>query len=90
MRAPCQEFVYRLVADMHPTKEYDIDNIQGTGVTRSVSHIKGGTVKGPGIEGIVVEDSGADWAERIHSNRVSRRYYSNEIALLTATDLLQA
>ncbi|KAI1073222.1 hypothetical protein LB507_010866, partial [Fusarium sp. FIESC RH6] len=43
MRAPCQEFVYRLVADMHPTKEYDIENIQGTGVSRSVSHIKGGT-----------------------------------------------
>ncbi|CAG7566047.1 unnamed protein product [Fusarium equiseti] len=70
MRAPCQEFVYRLVADMHPTKEYDMENIQGTGVSRSVSHIKGGTVKGPGIEGIVVEDSGADWAERIHSNKI--------------------
>ncbi|KAJ4249787.1 hypothetical protein NW762_012129 [Fusarium torreyae] len=73
MRAPSLEFVYRLVAKMHPTDGYDIENIQGTGVTRSIGHIQSGTVKGPGIEGIVVENSGADWAERVHSEKVSLR-----------------
>ncbi|KAF4442957.1 Outer membrane protein, beta-barrel [Fusarium austroafricanum] len=70
MRAPGLEFVYRLVAKMHPTNGYDLENIQGTGVTRSIAHIKSGTVKGPGIEGIVVEDSSADWAEQIHSIKI--------------------
>ncbi|KAM5354659.1 hypothetical protein ACJ41O_001306 [Fusarium nematophilum] len=70
MRTPSLAFVYRLVAKMHPTNGYDIDNIQGTGVSRSIGHIQSGTVRGPEIEGIVVEDSGADWAERIHSKKV--------------------
>ncbi|KAM0414736.1 hypothetical protein ACHAPT_013427 [Fusarium lateritium] len=70
MRAPSFEFVYRLVAKMHPTDGYDIENIQGTGVSRSIGHIQSGTVRGPGIEGVVVENSGADWAERIHSEKI--------------------
>lgn len=70
MRAPHLEFVYRLVAQMHPTDGYDIENVQGTGVSRSIGHIQAGTVKGPAINGIVVENSGADWAERIHSKKV--------------------
>ncbi|KAF4457846.1 hypothetical protein FALBO_15119 [Fusarium albosuccineum] len=32
MRAPSLEFVYRLVAKMHPTDDYEIENIQGTGI----------------------------------------------------------
>lgn len=70
MRAPHLEFVYRLVAKMHPTDKYEMENIQGTGVTRSVGHIQSGTVKGPGINGVVIENSGADWAQRIHSKKV--------------------
>ncbi|QGI99130.1 hypothetical protein CEK26_012199 [Fusarium fujikuroi] len=70
MRAPGLEFVYRLVAKMHPTNGYDIENIQGTGITRSIAGIESGTVKGPGIEGTLVENSGADWAEQVHSKKV--------------------
>lgn len=70
MRSPHLEFVYRLVAQMHPTDGYDIENVQGTGVSRSIGHIQSGTVRGPGINGIVVENSGADWAERVHSKKV--------------------
>lgn len=71
MRAPSLEFVYRLDAKMHPTDGYDISNVMGTGVSRSIGHIQSGTVKGPGIEGVVVENSGADWAEQIHSKKVT-------------------
>ncbi|KAG4253732.1 hypothetical protein FPRO03_07692 [Fusarium proliferatum] len=71
MRAPGLEFVYRLVAKVHPTNGYDIENIQGTGITRSIAGIESGTVKGPGIEGTLVENSGADWAEQVHSKKVS-------------------
>ncbi|KAG5802391.1 hypothetical protein H9Q71_013024 [Fusarium xylarioides] len=70
MRAPGLEFVYRLVAKMHPTNGYDIENIQGTGITRSIAGIESGTVKGPGIEGTLVENSGADWAEQVHSKKI--------------------
>ncbi|KAF5702088.1 hypothetical protein FGLOB1_9815 [Fusarium globosum] len=55
---------------MHPTNGYDIENIQGTGITRSIAGIESGTVKGPGIEGTLVENSGADWAEQVNSKKV--------------------
>ncbi|RKL42500.1 hypothetical protein BFJ72_g4879 [Fusarium proliferatum] len=55
---------------MHPTNGYDIENIQGTGITRSIAGIESGTVKGPGIEGTLVENSGADWAEQVHSKKI--------------------
>jgi len=71
MRAPHLDFVYRLVAEMHPTSKYLIPNIQGTGISRNVLHIKSGTVKGPRINGVVVENSGADWAKRVHSKKAS-------------------
>lgn len=79
MRAPHLEFVYRLVARMHPVDKYEMENIQGTGVTRSVGHIQGGEVRGPKINGTVIENSGADWAQRIHCKKVCR---SIEIAQL--------
>ncbi|KAF4964246.1 hypothetical protein FSARC_7800 [Fusarium sarcochroum] len=81
MRAPSLEFVYRLVAKMHPTDDYDIENIQGTGVTRSIAHIQSGTVKGPNIEGIVVENSGADWAERVHSEKVAFLVLQSDVGI---------
>lgn len=76
------EFVYRLVAKMDPANDYDIADIQGTGVTRSVAHIQSGNVQGPGIEGIVVENSGADWAERVHSQKVSLSVLIEERVIL--------
>lgn len=71
MRRPNLEFVYRLVAKMHPTDRYELPNQQGTGISRSIAHIQSGYVKGPEVNGIVVENSGADWAQRIHSKQVS-------------------
>lgn len=70
MRAPHLEFVYRLVASMHPTDKYVMSNIQGTGISRAVAHIQDGTVQGPRIKGIVVKNSGADWAQQVHSKKV--------------------
>ena len=74
MRAPHLEYVYRLVADMDPNNRYQIESIQGTGISRAVMHIKTGVVRGPKINGIVVENSGADWAERIHSKKACFTY----------------
>ena len=89
MKAPSLEFVYRLVAKMHPTDGYDISNVMGTGVSRSIGHIQSGTVKGPGIEGIVMENSGADWAQQIHSKKVSSLHSNSTTRYQTCTDLLQ-
>jgi hypothetical protein len=89
MKAPSLEFVYRLVAKMHPTDGYDISNVMGTGVSRSIGHIQSGTVKGPGIEGIVMENSGADWAQQIHSKKVSSLHSNSTTRHQTCTDLLQ-
>jgi hypothetical protein len=72
MRAPHLEYVYRLVAKMHPTNRYEILQPQGVGISRSIGHIHSGSVKGPKISGTVVENSGADWAERLHADHVSR------------------
>ncbi|KAH7137427.1 hypothetical protein B0J13DRAFT_78017 [Dactylonectria estremocensis] len=83
MRSPNLEFVYRLVAQMHPTDGYDIENVQGTGVTRSIGHIQSGTVRGPSINGVVVENSGADWAERVHSKKI---YYKLDARYAIRTD----
>lgn len=71
MRAPHLEYVYRLVAKMHRTAGYEILQPQGVGVSRSIGHIQSGSVKGPKISGVVVENSGADWAERLHADHVS-------------------
>jgi hypothetical protein len=70
MRAPHMDFVYRMVAEMHPTQIYKMKNVQGTNITRQVMHIAGGTVRGPRINGTLVKDSGADWAQRMDSPKV--------------------
>jgi uncharacterized protein DUF3237 len=62
MRRPHLEFVYRIVANMDPNISR-IDNIDGTGLTRLILPIKDGLVEGPQIKGVIVENSGADWAE---------------------------
>ncbi|KAH8775579.1 hypothetical protein F5883DRAFT_701774 [Diaporthe sp. PMI_573] len=66
MRQPHLEFIYRIVADMDPGAS-PIPNVQGTAVTRIVLPIAGGTVRGPQINGEIVKNSGADWAQRIES-----------------------
>lgn len=56
------EFVYRIVANMDPNIS-QINNIDGTGLSRLILPIKDGLVEGPQIKGVIVEKSGADWAE---------------------------
>lgn len=81
MRMPHLELIYRVVALMGPgpgpSSSYSIPNVHGTGVTRLVLPIAGGTVRGPRISGEIVQNSGADWAQRIGgvgsgSTKVSR------------------
>lgn len=65
MRTPHLEFLYRIVAHMGPGPLSVIPNVHGTGITRLVLPIAGGTVRGPRVRGEIVRDSGADWAQRI-------------------------
>lgn len=69
MRRPHLEFIYRIVAEMDPGAS-PIPNVQGTAVSRIVLPIAGGTVRGPQINGEIVKNSGADWAQRIDSPKV--------------------
>lgn len=67
MRMPHLEFIYRIVADMSPNS-FSIPNVHGTGISRLILPIIGGTVRGPRIIGEIVKNSGADWAQRISGN----------------------
>lgn len=64
MRMPHLEFIYRIVADMDPNSS-SIPNVHGTGLSRLILPIVGGTVHGPHITGEIVKNSGADWAQRV-------------------------
>ncbi|CCF35300.1 hypothetical protein CH063_01279 [Colletotrichum higginsianum] len=72
MRRPHLDFVYRIVCDMDPGIS-EIPNVDNTSVTRVVLPIWGGSVRGPRIQGKIVERSGADWLERIHPDKVFAR-----------------
>ncbi|KAL2212971.1 hypothetical protein CC79DRAFT_1390966 [Sarocladium strictum] len=64
MRMPHLEFVYRIVCQM--TVNYTtIAAVPDTNISRLVLPIAGGTVSGPDIKGIIVPNSGADWAQVI-------------------------
>ncbi|KAF4966399.1 hypothetical protein FSARC_5908 [Fusarium sarcochroum] len=69
MRMPHLEFIYRIVAEMEKSGVTEIKGVGGTAVTRVVLPIQGGTVNGPQIKGVIVEKSGADWAEVINPNK---------------------
>jgi hypothetical protein len=69
MRRPHLEFIYRIVADMDPNASL-IPKVQGTGISRLVLPIVGGTVRGPQVNGEIVKNSGADWAQRVESPKV--------------------
>ncbi|KAH7401388.1 hypothetical protein BKA66DRAFT_405119 [Pyrenochaeta sp. MPI-SDFR-AT-0127] len=81
MRLPHLEHEYRLIADMGD--EYEIPKIHGTGLSRSVSTIAGGTIEGPRIKGKVLDNSGADWATRVHSEKI---FYKLEARYTVLTD----
>ncbi|KAF7548126.1 hypothetical protein G7Z17_g7277 [Cylindrodendrum hubeiense] len=63
MRMPHLEFVYRIVAEMDSEGISEIPGVDGTSSARMVLPIQGGTVSGPRIQGVIVEKSGADWAQ---------------------------
>ncbi|RGP73921.1 hypothetical protein FSPOR_1615 [Fusarium sporotrichioides] len=63
MRMPHLEFIYRIVADMDKGGVAAIEGVDSTHKTRLYLPIQGGTVHGPRIKGVIVDKSGADWAE---------------------------
>ncbi|KAM0081503.1 hypothetical protein ACKRZS_006289 [Fusarium odoratissimum] len=69
MRMPHLEFIYRIVAEMDKEGVTEIAGIDGTSKSRVVLPIQGGQVNGPQIKGIIVDKSGADWAEVINPNK---------------------
>ncbi|KAH6876544.1 hypothetical protein B0T10DRAFT_521008 [Thelonectria olida] len=69
MRMPHLEFVYRIVAEMDAEGISEIPSINGTSTTRMVLPILGGCVNGPRIQGVIVEKSGADWAEVVDPDK---------------------
>ncbi|KAF5625929.1 hypothetical protein F25303_11240 [Fusarium sp. NRRL 25303] len=71
MRMPHLEFIYRIVAEMDKEGVTEIAGIDGTSKSRVVLPIQGGQVNGPQIKGIIVDKSGADWAEVINPNKVN-------------------
>ncbi|EEY19600.1 conserved hypothetical protein [Verticillium alfalfae VaMs.102] len=73
MRMPHLEFVYRIVANMDQTKVSEIRNIDGAGLIRLILPIKDGVIDGPRIKGVIVEDSGADWAEIPNPDKIFTR-----------------
>lgn len=71
MRMPHLELIYRIVAFMDPNST-SIPNVSNTGLSRLILPICGGTVRGPKINGEIVKNSGADWAQRTNQSKVCR------------------
>lgn len=69
MRMPHLELIYRIVAFMNPDST-SIPNVSNTGLSRLILPIAGGTVRGPNINGEIVKNSGADWAQRTSQSKV--------------------
>lgn len=70
MRMPHLDFVYRIVAEMDAEGISKIRGVNGTSATRVVLPILRGKVSGPRIQGVIVERSGADWAEVFGTDKV--------------------
>lgn len=88
------EFVYRIVADMDSEGISEIPGVDGTSVSRIVLPIQGGSVSGPRIQGVIVEKSGADWAQVVNPQKASvellRGLGKQEILTNTSQGLLAA
>lgn len=78
---PHLEFLYRIVAvmDPSPTAISIIPSVQSPDITRLILPIAGGTVRGPQINGEIVKDSGADWAQRIANSSKVRKLFNGII-----------
>ncbi|KAH7022113.1 hypothetical protein EDB80DRAFT_769148 [Ilyonectria destructans] len=77
MRMPHMEFVYRIIADMDSEGISEIPGVDGTSVSRIVLPIQGGFVSGPRIQGVIVEKSGADWAQVVNPQKAFWRLNAN-------------
>ena len=70
MTLPHLDFIYRIVCEMDPGTT-TIAGVQTAGVDRLVLPIASGVVRGPRVNGIVVPNSGADWAQLVHGEKAS-------------------
>ncbi|KAF2151557.1 hypothetical protein K461DRAFT_321774 [Myriangium duriaei CBS 260.36] len=69
LRLPALDFLYRLDCVMSDD-QFHINQPVGGQATRLVFPISGGTVQGPKISGVIVPNSGADWATTFHGGAV--------------------
>lgn len=82
MRAPHMEFVYRLQVKVGGTVRYSMTKIHGSQISRNVAHIGSGTVKGPHVNGVIVEGSGGDWSQQVIAPKVLDFCFCRAIILL--------
>lgn len=68
---PHLEHLYRFVADMG-AESVEAPDMRGTGQTVSAANMaRGASVTGPRVNGRVLEDSGADLATRVDTDRAA-------------------
>lgn len=74
---PSLDHLFRLYVEMAPPRDHTIvSSPHGTPSTRVIMPIAGGTVAGPNISGIIVPNSGADWATNLSGTDVSHSMVS--------------
>ncbi|KAL3426427.1 hypothetical protein PVAG01_03218 [Phlyctema vagabunda] len=71
MRPPHLEFVYRVEADM-ARDPITVGAPFGAGSVRVIMNILGGTLRGPGLSGEILEHGGADWGISIKGTNFMR------------------
>ena len=72
MTVPSLDHLFRLRVEMAPPQDHTIiSSPYGTPSTRVIMPIAGGTVAGTNIKGIIVPNSGADWATSLNGTDVS-------------------
>lgn len=69
MFRPRLDFIYRLNCEISGANDA-VGSPFDAAHTRIVLPIRGGTVKGPAINGIIQPNSGADWATKIDGRNV--------------------
>lgn len=85
-RLPHLEHIYRFVADMG-ADPIEAPNMRGTGQTISAANMARGVVVGPRVKGRVLDNSGADLATRVDSDKGASCIPRTAHHLLTSTSL---
>lgn len=85
-RLPHLEHIYRFVADMG-ADPIEAPNMRGTGQTISAANMARGVVVGPRVNGRVLDNSGADLATRIDSDKAASCIPCTTHPLLTSSSL---